>query len=118
MVITRDDDVFKEKATELCFSVYSQEDNSWKGTKNSCWSHNEQSMCAMVIMVMLHKIQKEINGRIDDIYANKVGAMHPANGTASPPMGLWDPQVSHLVEILILKSQHMGISNGQIILES
>lgn len=112
----RDDDVFKEKATDFVSSL-AKKINSVGGTRTFVGANNRTITVSGGNYGLRLQNSKEVSGLLEDIYANKVGVRTPVttgreSSTDNGGLG------STFVEV-DLKGQHMWYhKDGQIILES
>lgn len=112
----RDDDVFKEKATEFVSSL-AKKINSVGGTRTFVGANNRTITVSGGNYGLRLQNSKEINGLLDDIYANKVGVRTPV--TTGKEASTDNGGLGNTFVEIDLKSQHMWYhKDGQIVLES
>lgn len=112
----RDDDVFKEKATEFVSSL-AKKINSIGGTRTFVGANNRTITVSGGNYGIRLQNSKEVNGLLEDIYANKVGVRTPV--TTGKEASTDNGGLGNTFVEVDLKGQHMWYhKDGQIILES
>ena len=112
----RDDDVFKEKATEFVSSL-AKKINSIGGTRTFVGANNRTITVSGGNYGIRLQNSKEVNGLLEDIYANKVGVRTPV--TTGKEASTDNGGLGNTFVEVDLKGQHMWYhKDGQIVLES